>query len=179
MNIKKLSTVSLFIFGVVLISILTAGLVFYQNKKDSKISVVDKDIEAITKNNIDNTDSSTNQPVNIKNNMADIISVTSNTTTNTTDINNSSNTKVLNMTEVAKHNTSSDCWIVISGNIYDITSYFGSHPGGNSTMSATCGRDATDAYMTQDPYATSGRSRSAHSSRAKNLLDDYLLGTLQ
>lgn len=35
---KKLSTVSLFIFGVVVTSILTAGLVFYQNNKDSKIA---------------------------------------------------------------------------------------------------------------------------------------------
>ena len=35
---KNLTTISLFIFGVVAISILTAGLVFNQNKKDGQIA---------------------------------------------------------------------------------------------------------------------------------------------
>ncbi|HLP86926.1 MAG TPA: cytochrome b5 domain-containing protein [Candidatus Paceibacterota bacterium] len=140
---KKLATVSLFIFGVVVTAILVAGLLIYQNKKD-------------------------NQKVN---------SQTGNLVQNT--INNITSTGkniTLDMTEISKHNKQTDCWMLINGKVYDITSYFGSHPGGNANMLATCGKDATDAYKTQDPYATSSGSRTAHSSRARNLLDNYYIG---
>ena len=142
---KKLSTVSLFIFGVVLISILTAGLVFYQNKQNSQSSVV----------------SSANL---IKNTI--------------TKINPSGGSLILSIEELSKHNNQNDCWLLINGKIYDITSFFGSHPGGNSTMAPTCGTDATNAYMTKDPYATDSTSGRGHSSRAKNMLNDYYIGDL-
>jgi len=85
---------------------------------------------------------------------------------------------VLSIQELSKHNKSSDCWMLISGNVYDITSFFGSHPGGNATMAATCGTDATDAYMTKDPNATSTAGGRDHSSNARNMLKDYYLGKL-
>lgn len=40
------------------------------------------------------------------------------------------------------------------------------------------GRDATAAYITQDPNATSSGNRSAYSSRATNVLNDYYIGDL-
>jgi cytochrome b involved in lipid metabolism len=85
---------------------------------------------------------------------------------------------ILNMEEIAKHNKQSDCWILINDKVYNITSYFGSHPGGNSKMTATCGIDATNAYMTQNPKAKSSGARSAHSSSAFSLLDQYYIGDL-
>jgi cytochrome b involved in lipid metabolism len=84
----------------------------------------------------------------------------------------------LNMTEIVKHNKSSDCWMLISGKVYNITSYFGSHPGGNSPMTATCGIDATVAYATKNAYASSAGGRSAHSSNALGLLTNYYIGDL-
>jgi len=138
---KKLSTISLFVFGVVVIAILTAGLVFYQNNKNAPSS------SALVKNAIDK-------------------------------INPNGGTVTLDMTEIAKHNKSSNCWMLISGNVYDITSFFGSHPGGNSVMAATCGTDATDAYMTKDPNAKTTSGGQDHSSRAKTMLADYYLGKL-
>lgn len=84
----------------------------------------------------------------------------------------------LNIAEIAKHNKQTDCWMLINGKVYNITSYFGSHPGGNATMSATCGTDATSAYMTKDPNATTSGNRRAHSSRAVNLLSNYYIGDL-
>lgn len=138
---KKLSTISLFIFGVVVTAILTAGLVFYQNSKSGyggeQGSLVAGEINKII---------------------------------------SSGKSIILDMTEISKHNKSSDCWMLISGKVYDVTSYFGSHPGGNSTMSPTCGTDATAAYATMDPYAKTSGSRVAHSSDAKNALDSYYLG---
>lgn len=157
---KKLSTISLFIFGVVLVSILTAGLVFYQNSKVNSVSTPKSNVKVI-KNTTSKADS--------------ITTVKPSTTTST----QTSNTKtVLTLNELSKHNSQSDCWLLISGKVYDITSFFGSHPGGNGTMAATCGTDATDAYMTKDPYASSSSSRSAHSSRAKSMLASYYLGDL-
>lgn len=145
MNTKKLTTISLFIFGVVVTAILVAGLVFYQNKKDSQV---------LNSNN---------------NNLAqDVLN----------QIKPASGNLILNMTEITKHNKTSNCWMLISGKVYDITSYFGSHPGGNAMMAATCGIDATDAYMTKDPNATTAGSRSAHSSNAVSLLSNYFIGNL-
>jgi len=84
----------------------------------------------------------------------------------------------LSLSEISKHNKQSDCFLLISGKVYDITSFFGSHPGGNSVMAATCGTDATVAYMTKDPNATSSGSRSAHSSGATGMLESYYIGNL-
>jgi cytochrome b involved in lipid metabolism len=143
---KKITTVSLFIFGVIVTAILVAGLVFYQDTKSSQTS------SSQTSSNVQNTINK---------------------------IKASGKSVVLNMSEISNHSSQSDCWLLISGKVYDITSYFGSHPGGNGTMAATCGSDATYAYMTKDPNATnSSGGRGGHSSNAKSLLDDYYLGNL-
>lgn len=162
---KKLTTVSLFIFGVVVMAILTAGLVFYQDNKTTQSSTPTNIVQAT----IDQTNS--------KKGNTTTTNTTTPTKTNptTTPVVNSI---VLNMTEIMRHNTQSDCWMLISGKVYNITSYFGSHPGGSSTMTPTCGKDATDAYYTQDPYASSSSTRLAHSSKAQSLLSNYYLGNL-
>jgi len=165
---KKLSTISLFIFGVVVTAILTAGLVFYQDNKTSNSGNKNLIQSAISKNGTSINTTST-VPVftqNISNNIS------------TSPVSIVKKNLVLNMAEIKKHNNQNDCWMLISGKVYDITSYFGHHPGGNEAMAATCGTDATDAYMTKDPNATSAGSRSAHSSRAQNLLNNYYLGDL-
>jgi len=64
------------------------------------------------------------------------------------------NTKVstdifLSAQEVATHNTASDCWLLISGKVYNTTSYLNSHPGGRSRIIPYCGQDATQAFQTQ------------------------------
>ena len=143
---KNLSTISLFIFGVVVASIMTAGLVFYQNGKDSN-QVAGNQTGSLVKGTVDQLTAS-------------------------------GKTLTLNMAEISKHNKSTSCWLLISGKVYDITGYFGSHPGGNSAMSATCGKDATAAYMTKDPYATTSGSRSSHSGGAQSLLANYFIGNL-
>ncbi|CAG7723650.1 unnamed protein product [Allacma fusca] len=49
------------------------------------------------------------------------------------------------MSEVAKHNTRSDCWMVIEDKVYDVTSWIDKHPGGDLILSYA-GLDATDVF---------------------------------
>lgn len=72
--------------------------------------------------------------------------------------------------ELPKHNTRTDCWIMYEGHLYDITSYFGSHPGGDQVMIKYCGQDVTTGFNTKDKS-----SPKPHSSSAKDLLQQYLI----
>jgi cytochrome b involved in lipid metabolism len=79
---------------------------------------------------------------------------------------------VLTMKELAKHNSSQSCWLLISGKIYDVTSFLNLHPGNASTILPTCGTDATKAYNTK------GSRGRPHSSSAQAMLNDYFIGNL-
>ncbi|MEM2146269.1 MAG: cytochrome b5-like heme/steroid binding domain-containing protein [Candidatus Jordarchaeaceae archaeon] len=72
--------------------------------------------------------------------------------------------------ELSSHNTPTDCWIMVSDKIYNITSYFGKHPGGDAIMAKYCGKDATVAYNTKEK--TPGKP---HSAKANSLLNQYLI----
>lgn len=73
--------------------------------------------------------------------------------------------------EVARHNSRSDCWIIISGDVYDVTSFIGAHPGGPDILSAQCGKDATTAFETQG-------GEGAHSAAAHMQRDTLKIGQL-
>lgn len=49
------------------------------------------------------------------------------------------------LADVAKHTTSSDCWMVISGKVYNVTEYIPQHPGGDQIVLG-CGKDATQLF---------------------------------
>lgn len=72
--------------------------------------------------------------------------------------------------ELPNHNSQADCWISYDGHIYDITSYFGSHPGGDALLIKYCGADATEAFNTKDREPPR-----SHSANATNMLKDYLV----
>ena len=55
----------------------------------------------------------------------------------------------LSLTEIQKHNSAKDCWVIISNNVYDVTSYMGLHPGGAVNISSFCGQDMTRAFLNQ------------------------------
>jgi len=74
------------------------------------------------------------------------------------------------MSDVAKHNNENDCWIVIDGKVYDVTSYIESHPGGR-VMANFCGQDGSLAF------ATKGKNK-PHSPAAYEILKTLYIGDL-
>lgn len=75
----------------------------------------------------------------------------------------------LTLAEVAKHNKTTDCWMIISGNVYNLTGYASYHPGGVNNITSYCGQDGTNAFATKN-------QNTPHSAYANNLLNSYYLG---
>jgi hypothetical protein len=48
--------------------------------------------------------------------------------------------------DVAEHTEKDDCWVVIRGKVYDVSSWLASHPGGPSILLKLAGGDATDMF---------------------------------
>lgn len=48
--------------------------------------------------------------------------------------------------EVAKHNTADDCWMVIEGQVYNMTDFIDIHPGGPLILQLNCGMDVTPIF---------------------------------
>ena len=74
----------------------------------------------------------------------------------------------LTNSEVKKHNSRDDCWSIVKGKVYNLTSYVQQHPGGIELISSICGIDGSAAFSNQ------------HGSSAKpnNVLTGLLLGSL-
>merc|ERR1719428_1220549 len=50
------------------------------------------------------------------------------------------------MEEVAKHTTKTDCWVVVSGQVLNVTSFLSQHPGGELAILTFAGKDATEEF---------------------------------
>ena len=79
------------------------------------------------------------------------------------------------LSEIAPHNTVSDCWLIISNKVYDVSQYLESsmHPGDIASISPYCGREATNAFDTKDKPKPQ-----PHSASASNMLNEYYIGDL-
>ena len=62
--------------------------------------------------------------------------------------------KKLHGTDVAKHDSDSDCWVIIHGRVYDVTEFKEEHPGGKQIILKWAGRDATETYEPIHPPDT-------------------------
>ncbi|CAG8141609.1 unnamed protein product [Penicillium salamii] len=70
--------------------------------------------------------------------------------------------------DVAAHNTKGDTWMVIHGQVFDLTEYMQDHPGGAEVLVDVAGTDATADY--EDV---------GHSEDAREIMQPFLVGTLK
>ncbi len=110
------------IVGVLLVLVI-GGLVFFNTRDSAEVP----------------------EPVVEENNTATTTSGTQATTTPTA----GTNTTRLTATEVARHNTRTDCWSIINGSVYDLTSWIPNHPGGEQAILQLCGVDGSVKFNGQ------------------------------
>ena len=70
--------------------------------------------------------------------------------------------------EISKHSIAKDCWSIVNGNVYNLTTYVQSHPGGAGVIKNICGRDGSGAFKNQH----------GSSSKPNNVLSAFLLGSV-
>ncbi|KAB1200366.1 Cytochrome b5 [Morella rubra] len=75
--------------------------------------------------------------------------------------------KVYTLAEVAEHNDSKDCWLVIEGKVFNVTKFLDDHPGGDDVLLSATGKDATDDF--EDV---------GHSSSARAMMDEFYVGDI-
>lgn len=68
--------------------------------------------------------------------------------------------------EVAQHKSPEDCWIILDGKVYDVTSYVEEHPGGDSILWNAGGDSTTGFHGPQHPV------------RVFDIVDDFCIGKL-
>lgn len=76
------------------------------------------------------------------------------------------------LADIASHNREEDCWMVIEGQVYDITAYLPDHPSEPEFILPWCGKDATQAWLTKN-------RNKLHSARASALLEKYRIGKMR
>ncbi len=78
-------------------------------------------------------------------------------------------TKSFTASDVAPHNNQTSCWTIVNGNVYDVTSYATSHPGGERAILSLCGTNGSSAFSNQH----------GGSSKPENVLKSFLIGQLK
>ncbi|KAG5519458.1 hypothetical protein PMAC_002085 [Pneumocystis sp. 'macacae'] len=74
----------------------------------------------------------------------------------------------IDVSEVAKHSTRNDLYMVIHKMVYDVSRFISEHPGGEEVLLDLAGQDATDAF--EDV---------GHSDEARDILKKLLVGKLE
>ncbi|KAM0071069.1 putative cytochrome b5-like heme/steroid binding domain, cytochrome b5, heme-binding protein [Helianthus debilis subsp. tardiflorus] len=69
--------------------------------------------------------------------------------------------------DVSKHHKTDDCWVIISGKVYNVTQFMEEHPGGSEVILAATGKDATEDF-----------EDTGHSDEAKELMGKYYIGKI-
>ncbi|RBQ75518.1 hypothetical protein FVER14953_13790 [Fusarium verticillioides] len=73
-----------------------------------------------------------------------------------------------NIKQVAEHNSPEDAWLIIHGQVYDVTKYLADHPGGADVLKEAAGTDASEDF-----------DNAGHSEDAFDIMKDCCVGKVQ
>lgn len=59
--------------------------------------------------------------------------------------------KEFTLQEVSQHTTKDSCWVIIHGQVYDVTDFLSEHPGGSKILLRYAGKDATKKFDSIHP----------------------------
>lgn len=87
-----------------------------------------------------------------------------------------SNGRSISQDEVAQHNSAENCWTIINGQVFNLTSFVVHHPGGSEILRA-CGQDGSSLFnsRTTDTGEAVGSGKE-HSNNAVDILSDLYIG---
>ncbi|KUM59255.1 hypothetical protein ACN42_g7893 [Penicillium freii] len=84
----------------------------------------------------------------------------------------------LSLSDIQTHRVEGDCWIAIHGNVYNVSSFLNSHPGGKAIILQHAGTNATRAFQGVHPaemldeYLTSDQLLGQLEPASQDLKDD-------
>ncbi|KAF5708016.1 NADH cytb-reductase [Fusarium globosum] len=70
--------------------------------------------------------------------------------------------------QVAEHNSPDDAWLIIHGQVYDVTTYLADHPGGADVLTEAAGTDASEDF-----------DNAGHSEDAFEIMKDCCVGKIR
>ena len=94
----------------------------------------------------DSTTTTTSSSSNATTTQATSSSSTSGTTASAPVAETKKELKEYTLEEVGKHNTEKDCWVVVNGEVLDVTEFMKEHPGGKKAILLYAGKDATEEF---------------------------------
>ena len=77
-------------------------------------------------------------------------------------------TRLISAAEVSEHGRQEDLWIIVNGQVFDISTYQFEHPGGEKVFKKVAGADATKQFLKNHKLSTLDRFR-----------DEIFIGTLK
>lgn len=72
--------------------------------------------------------------------------------------------------EVASHNSRSSIWVSVRENVYDVTEFINTHPGGPNALLLAAGRDITELLVSYHPFS---------GNKPTEILQSYHIGYLK
>lgn len=78
-----------------------------------------------------------------------------------------SKAKIITLEELKQHTSTASTWIAIHDNVYDVTKFLDEHPGGEEVLHEQAGGYATEQF-----------EDTGHSTDARELMKNYLIGQL-
>merc|ERR1712224_949008 len=63
----------------------------------------------------------------------------------------------MGLAEVAKHITKEDCWVVVNGQVMNVTNFLKNHPGGELAILTFAGKEASEEFNMIHPPDVIGK----------------------